>query len=114
MKITIVTCLIIFSHEYNNNIFKRYNLADLSKKPMTYILPNILISKRVGSASGSAISTYTNLRKPSQFSSRKSLSQSTTSISATEGDTNFALLQAMNQYCQIGLLWKYFQMMNVT
>ena len=57
---------------------------------MTYILPNILISKRVGSASGSAISTYTNLRKPSQFSSRKSLSQSTTSISATEGDTNFA------------------------
>ena len=76
--------------EHNNNIFKRYNLADLSKKPMTYILPNILISKRVGSASGSAISTYTNLRKPSQFSSRKSLSQSTTSISATEGDTNFA------------------------
>ena len=76
--------------EHNNNVFKRYNLDDLSKKPMAYILPNILISKRVGSASGSGISAYTNLRKPSQFSSRKSLSKSTTSISGTEGDINFA------------------------
>ena len=76
--------------EHNNNVFERYNLADLSKKPMMYILPNILISKRVGSPSVSGISAYTNLRKPSQFSSRKSLGKSTTTISGAEGDINFA------------------------
>ena len=29
--------------EHNSKVFKRYNLADLSKRSMAYILPNILI-----------------------------------------------------------------------
>ena len=74
--------------EHNSNVFKRYNLANLSKKSMAYILPNILISKRLASASDSGIRAYTNLRRSSQFSSKKSLSKSTEPVLRADGNIN--------------------------
>ena len=62
--------------EHNSNIFRRYNLGFLLKLPKTYVLPNILVSKR------SRIPTNI-LSKSCQSVSRTSLSKSFPSISDT-------------------------------
>ena len=80
--------------EHNSNVFKRYNLADLSKKSMAYILPNILISEKFASASDSGIRAYTNLDKSHQSSSRTSLNKSTESIFGANGNINSPHLES--------------------
>ena len=55
---------------------------------MAYVLPNILISKRLVSASESGIIAYKNLRKTSQTSSRKSLSKSHGPILGSQDSIN--------------------------
>lgn len=74
--------------EHCSKVFKRYNLVDLSNRSMAYVLPNILISKRLVSASESGIIAYKNLRKTSQTSSRKSLSKSHGPILGSQDSIN--------------------------
>ena len=71
--------------EHNRNVFKRYNLDDLFKLDMTFVLPNILVPKRLVNAAETGRGAYTNLRKSSQSAVRKTQSKLNVSLSEAEG-----------------------------
>ena len=64
--------------EHNRNVFKIYNLDGLLK--MTFVLPNILVPKRLVNNVETGGSAYTNLRKPSQSAVRKLQSKCNASL----------------------------------